>query len=167
MSKIWIGIDNGVTGSIGWVYSDPHLPPGFRSSPVFKTLDYQKKVKNVSRIDTAELFSFLSGIMDGGSQYLVALERPMVNPTRFQATGSALRALEATLITLEELQLPYMYIDSKQWQKAILPDGIKGSAELKKASKDVGTRLFPSLADKFKQDADGILIAEWCKRQNL
>ena len=45
------------------------------------------------------------------------LERPMVNPTRFQATASALRALEATLNVVELLKFSYSYCDSKEWQK--------------------------------------------------
>ena len=49
----------------------------------------------------------------------------------------------------------------------MLPKGIKGADVLKKASLDVGKRLFPQFADKFKGDADGILIAEWARKMNL
>lgn len=55
----------------------------------------------------------------------VLLERPMVNPGRFVATGSALRALEATVIVLEQLRLQPPYIDSNEGQKALLPAGLK------------------------------------------
>jgi hypothetical protein len=87
----------------------------------------------------------------------------MVNSTRFNATLSAIRALEATLIALEESQFPYEYIDSKEWQKLLLPKGLKGSDELKKASLDVGKRMFPEL--EIKKDADGLLIAEFMRRK--
>ena len=99
----------------------------------------------------------------------VFLERPMVNPGRFQATASALRAMEATLIVLEMFKLPLQYVDSKQWQKALLPSGIKGPAELKKASMDIGCRMFPHLSEIIKKqgDADGLLIAEWARRSQL
>ena len=36
---------------------------------------------------------------------LVVLERPMVNPSRFKASKSALRAYEATLIILELISI--------------------------------------------------------------
>ena len=96
---------------------------------------------------------------------LVLIERPMVNPARFLASTSALRALEATLIVVEELKLPVRYLDSKEWQSEILPKGVEGPDELKAASLDIGQRLFPSL--QFKKDADSILIAEWARRNNL
>jgi hypothetical protein len=90
----------------------------------------------------------------------------MVNSTRFNATLSAIRALEATLIALEQAQWPYEYIDSKEWQKELLPKGLKGSDELKNASLDIGKRLFPEL--NIKKDADGLLIAEYLRRkQNM
>jgi hypothetical protein len=88
----------------------------------------------------------------------------MVNSTRFNATLSAIRALEATLIALERSQFPYEYIDSKEWQKVLLPKGLKGSDELKAASLDIGKRLFPSL--DIKKDADGLLIAEYMRRRD-
>jgi hypothetical protein len=68
--------------------------------------------------------------------------------------------LEATEIVLEELQIPYQFIDSKEWQKVLLPSGLKGD-QLKKAALDVAKRLFP------KQEivnADSLLIAEYCRR---
>ena len=39
-----------------------------------------------------------------------------------------------------------MYIDSKEWQKELLPSGCKGE-ELKTASRDIGCRLFPKYKD--------------------
>ena len=55
---------------------------------------------------------------------------------------------------------------NKEWQKTMLPQGLKGSDQLKKASMDVGKRLFPCLSaiiDKHK-DADGLLMAEHFRR---
>ena len=92
----------------------------------------------------------------------------MINPMRFQASVSAARSLEATLIAIESLNLPHMYVDSRKWQKALLPHGCKGD-ELKKASLDIGCRLFPNrkqIIEKHK-DADSLLIAEWARRENL
>ncbi len=91
----------------------------------------------------------------------------MVNPTRFKATTSALRALEATLCVIELLRYPYTYIDSKEWQRELLPSAIKGGPELKKASMQIGCRMFPKHKEKIikQKDADGILLAEFCRRK--
>ena len=97
----------------------------------------------------------------------VICERPMINPTRWKASMSAIRCWEAQLIILEVLGVSHQFVDSKEWQKMMLPKGIKGSDEQKKASKDIGKRLFPSLADFKHTDFDGILIAEFARRANL
>lgn len=162
MSKTYIGIDNGVTGSIGIAYeSGDYL---FVPAPVKVEQDYTKTKKNITRIDVASLKNLLSSVSKNA---FVAVERPMVNPKRFVATTSALRALEATIIVLEDLNLPYMFIDSKEWQKEMLPKGVLGSKELKKASLDIGNRLFPQFKEVKAEDRDGILIAEYIKRKRF
>jgi len=98
----------------------------------------------------------------------------MVNPKRWVATQSALRAIEATLVIIESLRLPHQYIDSKEWQKELLPRKLKkkkGSKEtdkkdLKLASISVGKRLFPG-SERKADDCDGILIAEHGRRKKL
>jgi len=161
---VYCGIDNGVSGSIGFVGG---REASFELTPVKLVTNYQKTAKQLHRIDfkalTRRFHFFLS------TDIKIFLERPLVNPGRFNATASALRAFEATLICLEELQLPYEFVDSKQWQKKMLPAGLKGSDNLKKASMDIGIRMFPQfekLITKHK-DADGILIAEWARREKL
>lgn len=158
--KTYIGIDNGVSGSIGII---PHngVNPEFHKTPVATHLNYTKETKNITRIDVNELTTIIAGL----SHPFAILERPMVNPQRFQASASALRALEATLIVLEHCGIPYIYIDSKEWQKDMLPKGVKGSDALKAASLSIGKRLFPQFV--FSGDADGILIAEWARRKGL
>jgi hypothetical protein len=164
-NKTYISIDNGVTGSIGILHSDGGV--SFILTPVKLVTNYQKKKKNINRVDFKRLKSTLESYILEPT--IVILERPMVNPGRFEATASALRALEATLICLEEIGFPYMFIDSKEWQKKMLPEGIKGSVEQKKASMDIGIRLFPQFEKMIRQhkDADGLLIAEWARRNNL
>jgi hypothetical protein len=154
-----VGIDNGTTGSVGIVGSCTQ----FFLMPTFSELSYTKEKKNITRIDTQMLKMKLSGL----NNPIVLLERPMVNPGRFAATLSAMRALEATLIIIEQLGFARMYVDSKQWQTEMLPNGIKGSDKLKSASKDIGKRLFPQFQNLYKTDADSILIAEWARRNNL
>ena len=159
--NVYIGIDNGVSGTIGIIDDNGSH---FIESPTISQQNYTKKKANVSRIDFNKMVEILSPYKD--MKCMVLLERPMVNPQRFQATTSALRALEATLIVLEYLKLPHAYIDSKEWQKVLLPQGIKGSDELKKASMDIGCRLFPQFEVLIKRhkDADGMLMAEYCRR---
>lgn len=161
-----IGIDNGVSGSIGIISKDGR-ETSFVVTPTKSEQNYTKTKKNITRIDVDALTLYLkTQLVIADNSVHVMLERPLVNPGRLQATFSALRALEATIIVLEALKIPYEYMDSKAWQKLLLPQGIKGSDELKKASHDIGCRLFPqfkTLIDK-QGDADGILIAEYCRR---
>ena len=161
---IYCGIDNGSTGTIGLINNEKSL---FVLTPNKAVLNYQKKAKHISRVDYPALYEFLSPYPPLGIKVFV--ERPMVDPSRFSSSASGLRAFEATLICLEQLGYSYSVVDSKQWQKKMLPEGIKGSAELKKASVDVGCRLFPQFAEVIRKhkDADGLLIAEWARREKL
>lgn len=151
-------IDNGVTGSIGVIRKDGES--FFLLTPTVKMQDYTKAKKSISRIDVNKLMAI---VMEHRPS-MAYLERPMINPTRFSASISAVRALEATLSVLEALEVPYQFVDSKEWQKGLLPSsGKKGtdSATLKQESHDIGIRLFPmhkELIHKHK-DADGILGA--------
>lgn len=160
--KLFIGIDNGVSGTIGIIGEEVR----FFKTPTRSVLKYTKKKANITRIDHKELFKVLAEYTDKykTNEIIVALERPMVNPQRFNASTSALRAWEATIIVVELLGLPYMYIDSKEWQKVMLPKGLKGSSILKKASRDVGERLFPDFKEIKHEDMDGILIAEYLRK---
>lgn len=164
--KTYIGIDNGVSGTIGVITKNESL---FIQTPVKLEQSYTKTKQNINRIDYEKLYSLLYNIYTKRSNSLIIIERPMVNPKRFKATTSALRSLEATLIAVESLSFPYIYEDSKKWQKELLPSGIKGSDKLKKASMDIGCRLFPQHKDIIMKhgDADGILIAEWARRNQL
>jgi hypothetical protein len=165
MSKVYIGIDNGVSGTIGIVSNDESFDVMFINTPVFSQQNYTKKKANINRIDTTALSNLLMPYKDSS---FVLLERPMVNPGRFKATISAIRALEASQIVLETLKIPYQFVDSKEWQKAMLPSGLKGK-ELKSASMDIGCRLFPQFTNEIKKhkDADGLLMAEYARRQNF
>ena len=167
--KLYIGIDNGTSGSIGWLGDD--IDTGFAETPKFEEQSYTKTAKDISRIDRKGLRELILKILGEHKPYeaLAILERPRVNPKQFVTTLSAMRALEATLCVLEDLGVPLTYTDSRPWQKKMLPQGTKGSAELKKASKEIGCRLYPQFADAIRQhkDADGLLIATWASRERL
>lgn len=162
-TKRYIGQDNGATGSIGIINLDGTAE--FYQTPSVKQLHYTKKVQHVSRIIGSEL----QKIYESVEPSIVFVERPLVNPRMWKATLSGVRAMEATIIVLEMMKIPYEVIDSKIWQREMLPRGIAGAPNLKKASKEVGSRLFPQFADLMKKqkDADGMLIAEWARRNNL
>jgi hypothetical protein len=162
--RVYIGIDNGVTGSIGIVYFDGRS--AFVETPVFKDKNYTKDDQSLRRINHKELYLELSrlGIKDA----LVVIERPMVNPRAFTATKSALRALEATLVVLEQIGFEYEYIDSKEWQREFIGSNVIGRDALKEASMLIGMKLFPNNATYIKEhgDADGLLIAEYARRRD-
>ncbi len=164
--KIYVGIDNGVTGTIG-VISPDNASMNYEI-PVVVQQNYTKAKQLVTRINAPALRKiFLKYELEPGN-CLIIIERPMVNPTRFKATMSAIRALEAVLTIIETMSLPYMYMDSKEWQRFLLPQKIK-KEDTKKASLDIGLRLFPqhrALIEKHK-DADGLLIAEYARRKNI
>jgi hypothetical protein len=158
--QTYIGIDNGITGSIG--IAGDNRDPQFHITPIKKSLNYTRKVGWTHRIDTVKLQELLCVFCDS----FVLIERPFVNPKMFKASVSAIRAMEASIIVFEQLGVPYEFIDSKKWQKAMLGEGIKGAKDLKIASLQTGIRLFPQFEEMFtkQKDADGMLIAEWGRR---
>ncbi len=182
--KYYIGIDNGVSGSICVLDEDGKVEL-YEPTPVIKCLNYTKVKEYINRVDGIMLYNMLEPYED--KEVTVCIERPMVNPQRWKASVSAIRCDEATLINLEALDLPYRYVDSKEWQKEMLPTrpepkrAFKGAtdaekkllkkqrtayqAETKTLSLAVGKRLFPKL--DFEKDADAALIAEWARRNNL
>ena len=155
-----IAIDNGVTGSVGIIKGNGE--PVHFAMPVFEEYNYTKVKAKLHRIDTKLLKIRIIQEIASSQRFniLCVIERPMINPMRWKASVSAIRALEATQIVLEELCIPYRWIDSREWQKALLPSGLKGD-ELKKASLDIGRRFFPHI--QFKKDADAMLIAKYAQ----
>lgn len=159
--KTYIGIDNGVSGTIA-VIKDGSV--SFGKTPVVKVQDYTKRKKMISRLDVVEFDLILSGVDPNNA--MAVIERPLVNPKMFLATESALRCHEAMLVLIERRGIPYMFVDSRDWQSKMLPKGCTGG-ELKVMSKEIGNRLFPKFADVKHPDRDALLIAEWARRSSL
>lgn len=167
--RYYIGVDNGVTGSVAMVTEagNAFMVP----TPVRKEQNYTKSAQQITRVDGNKLYSQLMKFLEivtydaHNDRILVLIERPFTNPKAWKATVSGMRALEATLVVCESLLLPVQYIDSKEWQKEMLPSGCEGPA-LKAASLDIGTRLFPRVDCKMK-DRDSLLIAEFARRKQL
>ena len=162
--RTYIGIDNGASGSVGVI--PPDSPAYQFRIPVKKTINYQKKVQNITRVDFEALLTHFKSRRQSGilPNPFVLIERPFTGQN-MKTVAAGMRAFEAVLIVIEYLGIPYQIIDSKEWQKELLPSGIKGSPALKKAGIDTANRLFPDL--EFKGDADGILIAEYARRKAL
>lgn len=158
-----IGIDNGVTGTISILGCDDGGFAQFCKVPCkAPEQDFTRMKKKVVRVDTARLEELLKPYAKYDS--VVVMERPMTNPARSAAAQqSSMRCLEAELIVIERLGLPLHYVSSQEWQKAVMPKGTKTSAELKKASADLGCRYFPFLSAEIRKhrDADSLLMAMW------
>jgi len=120
--RIFIGIDNGVSGAIT-ILSESGVVLRHIKAPVKNCLNYTKKKAFHNRVNFKALYNTLQDLRHNA---FCMIERPMVNPMRWVASVSAIRCLEATEILLEELQIPYQFIDSKEWQKVLLPSGLKG-----------------------------------------
>lgn len=156
--KTFVGIDNGVSGAIT-IISENNAIILHEKTPVKKCLNYTKKKAFHNRVS----FKHLANILKiAGNDTFCMIERPMINPGRWVASVSAMRCLEATEIILEELQIPYQFIDSKEWQKELLPSGLVKD-ELKRAADSVAKRLFPK---QTIYNSDSILIAEYCLRKS-
>lgn len=169
MIRTYIGIDNGVTGSIGIIITTSRIVDNVFTfqTPIYQQPYYTKKEKTVTRININAMNIMLKNIA-GKMNPIAILERPKVTPQRFYQSLSAIRSHEATLIALEQLNIElYRHgcIDSREWQKIILP-GIHGK-ELKEKSLEVGLRLFPNINIGSLKDLDGLLIAEWARRKEL
>lgn len=161
--RLYVAIDNGITGTIAFMKDDGRAK--FFHKPIKVQQSYTKAKQNISRVDAQALFELLRSQIDSYNVHVI-MERPMVNPTRFKASISAMRCHEAELVVIEMLQLPYSYMDSRKWQKELLPSGLE-TDQLKKASLEIGNRLFPQFRDNKHKDRDSLLMAEYARRNRL
>ncbi len=160
-----IGLDNGTTGSLA-VYDTESNIMALHSLPTKHELSFQKKAKHITRIDFPGLCELLTRIKSGANDIHCFMEKPFSGGSRMINTSIlSHRCFEAEIIALEECEIGYTVISSKIWQRNLLPKGIVGSKELKKASYDVAKRLYPYLAEKLNtSNADSVLIAHNFKR---
>jgi len=170
MIRTILAIDNGTSGTMCLMKADGEVI-FFIETPSITEQSYTKKKQNISRIDSVLLKQVIVESITEDMNVIAIIERPLVNPSPklFKTSMSAMRSLEATLVILEDLRIAFRYEDSKKWQKEMLPLGTSGSTELKRASKDIGIRLFPQYTELIKKhkDSDALLIAEWARRNNL
>jgi hypothetical protein len=159
--KAYIGIDNGVTGAIGIIFKGKSY---LTKMPVRSEQNYTKAKGNITRVDHVSLLKILKPYAT--VPVAVVMERPMVDPKRFQASASALRCLEAVLVCLETLGLPKIYCDSKEWQKELLPYSISRNKKKKEGNKKTAQsklrRRVKKPTKKEREEARGVL-----KKQSL
>lgn len=151
-----IGIDNGATGSIGIISPDGAL---FEATPTRDCLHYGKAGTLSKAIDRLALRELLGPHISPKTR--VYIERPFTGSSMMiKAMLLARQTFAETVCTLEDLGLGYEVIDSREWQKPLLGK-VKGSSELKLASKLRATQLYPHLkaAIEDQGDGDGLLIA--------
>jgi hypothetical protein len=183
MSTI-IGIDNGSSGSLGIIRDGVAVHYG--PIPTQPYLHYGKKGSVSQRLDRLSLGVLLRQHAPhtsvpagedpdtGKTLYVEAadfrnirvfIERPFSGKF-INAVVPAHRFFEATIIVLEDLGLGYEVIDSGVWQKPVLGN-VKGSAELKLASKLRGIQIYPQFTAAITKqgDADGLLISHFFSRQ--
>lgn len=156
-----LAFDNGVTGALATCNTVSNIITFNLSKDYVKSVQsYTKIKKNITRIDCFKLTSLVKSAIQVSTNPVAIIERPMVNPRRFVASCSALRALEATLVVLENLSIPVVYCDSKEWQHKLFEKNPTG--DTKEKSRETGLKLYPQFTDKInKQDADALLIMHW------
>lgn len=166
MARLFVAVDNGVSGTIGAVSEDLDWSI-FMHVPTYSAREYMhSKERHMTHIDydsLKKIFVSLSKIGD----LVVVTERPLVNPKLFKATMSGVRAHEILLAVLRSLGIElHDTWDSRSWQKEMLGDFEKG--ESKPASERAGCLLAPehSRAIKKHGDADSALMA-LCLRKRV
>jgi hypothetical protein len=161
MTRYTLGIDNGVTGSLA-IIGPSHA--AMTSTPT-RDATMGRAGKIIRRVDTVELIQWIKNAMpvDNMATVQAYIERPFTGSAMMiNTTVLAARAFEATVIALEQLGIGYEVVDSRDWQKPMLP-GVTGRENLKRASKAKGIQLYPALKPYIEQvgDADSLLIARW------
>lgn len=170
LNTVFIGIDNGSTGSIGlqeYSFTGVRTRAVFMLTPVHMIQDYQKRAKRISQLRMAYLRKLFRKYKDEQAWEIhIAMERPFTG--KFQsATVCAARIHQQYLDLFEFMKLPPPnIIDSGQWQKKFLPKGAKKDA-LKVTSAELGARRWPKYAAIMKthKDADGMWISEWMRKE--
>lgn len=149
-----IAIDNGTSGSIA-ILDDTKKLLFHSAVPTVETINYTKTLQKIKRIDVRKLDEIIKEYKPD----FAILERPMVNPTRFKTSLLAVRAFEATINVLELNHIPYEIIDSKEWQRVILPQGTT-KKDLKFVADEKAKQFF-GLQEIKKGFGDSLLMAKY------
>lgn len=145
----YMGIDNGVSGSIG-IISDG-------SPRLIHAREYTRsKPKRKGSLE-CDPFAILR-ILDEAKPDGVVLERPFRG--QFRNTEVSAAHFDSVVRTILETRgIPFIQVDSKKWQGPLL--GIVKAGETKSTSLSLGKRRWPSLAAEIEDqgDADALFMA--------
>lgn len=145
----YIGIDNGVSGSIGILRDGvPEL---------IHAREYTRpKAKRKGSLE-CDPFA-ITKILDDAKPDGVVLERPFRG--QFRNTEVSAAHFDSVVRTILETRgIPFIQVDSKKWQGPLL--GIVKAGGTKHASLSLGKRRWPALAAQIEDqgDADALFMA--------
>lgn len=169
-SGVYVGIDNGSTGSIGYMagtytsllpmtemcrrYTGNRKGTGLELDPITFD-DYIKQIQKVH-----------------GHIEMVAIEKPFTNPRNVMTMVAARGMFAAIQAILELNRVPYIVVGAQEWQKkflngAVTAEANKGEKETKLRSRILGSQRWPELANPIKRqkDADALWLALHAKQQ--
>ena len=155
--KTYVGIDNGVTGSIGWI-APPNAIGSIVRTPVKKVRAHTKQVAYYNRVDHISLCNLFGFIFSFSDEVIFNLEIPFTAPDRAKQSMSAFFAFEATRVCIEQESIKFpikkyelRYTTAPQWRKKL---------QLQKGQElDFVKEKFPNVAQLNYKDYDGLLIA--------
>lgn len=156
---IWIGIDNGVSGSIGIIGT------GIEPMMVNAREYTRKKKRGGLEVDPT---AFLQIITEHGPVSGVVLEKPFRG--QFRNTEVSAAHFDSVARTIMELhQIPFIQVDSREWQKPLLKitqkKGVKN--DTKRISLEAGVLRWPSLRAQIEDqgDADALFLATHARHE--
>lgn len=164
---IFVGFDNGTTGTYG-VVDGTGKAISFGETPVKTVRDYTLKIRHITRIDVLAVMRLLHIFEALGNKLVVVTERPLLNPGLLRGSVSAVRAYEALLVAVElSGHVMARTVDIRNWLTEYIP--LSDIRNTKEDSARIGTELFPQFADAIADhgDADGLLIAEYARREYM
>lgn len=169
-SGVYVGIDNGSTGSIGYMAGTyTSLLP---MSKLCRRYTGNKKGTGLE-LDPLEFYRYISNIQkEHGKIRMLAIEKPFTNPGQVMTMVAARGMFSAIQAILEILAVPYIVVGAQEWQKKFLNGEVtatanKGEKETKLRSRILGSQRWPELADpiKHQKDADALWLALHAKQQ--
>jgi hypothetical protein len=166
---MFLGIDPGNSGGFALINKDGDISGLWVMPRIGSKMDYDR---------TAKLIKSISGYCElNGEKLLIGIEKPCAFlPGKIHSNfpmlnyGTGFGVLIGAIAVLE---IPYLLIHPKTWQKEIWTGSDKRK-DPKKKSLEISRRLFPK-ADlrataRCKKPHDGLidalLIAEYCRRKN-
>lgn len=149
--------------TVAWVSPESS---GFRPLPVIDVQDFYRRKSIISRVRSMDFLGLLAPLPAEYATRAI-IERPS-SSMPFSRHVETVRRLEAVLVVLELLTISYEFIDKSEWERTMLPRGLKPGAPTRRASLDIGKRLFPNHAEAIESigHADALLLAEFYRHAN-